>query len=358
MAFWQGVFLLIGTTIGAGVFSLPYSFSKSGWGVSVCGLVFLGLIMTALNLFYSRVILASQGDHQLVGYVKKYLGSFWQKIALFALLFSLNGVMVAYVILGGEFLALLLGQSPHFLYSLWFYLIIAFLFMRRFEFLAKAESFFSIILLGLFMIFPILVIKWATPSQISFIGHRPLFFWGPTILALAGFSAVPEVEEILRRSKQREKLNQVVIIGTWLPVLVYGLFAFSVYTVTGAFTTADALTGLVQLMPNIVRLASGIGLLALLTSFLSLANVVKETYYRDLNINENLAKVLALIPPIIGIFLSLPQLADIISFVGAVGLAITSSLICLLFSRVEKNKQWLAFIIGLLFISGAVAKII
>jgi hypothetical protein len=50
-------------------------------------------------------------------------------------------------------------------------------------------------------------------------------------------------------------------------------------------------------------------------------------------------------------------LANIISFVGAVGFAITSSLICLLFTKVD-GKKWLAFLIALLFISGAVAKIL
>lgn len=358
MAFWQGVLLLVGTTIGAGVFSLPYSFSQSGWGVSVVGLFILGLMMTALNLFYSRVILDNHGDHQLVGYVSKYLGSLWQKVALFALLFSVNGIMIAYVILGGEFLALLLGQSASFLFTSWFYLIIAFLFMRGFEFLAKAESLFSIILIGLFLFFPILVVKYTIPSQMKLIGPKPLFFWGPTLLALSGFSAIPEVEEILRKNNQREKLNKAVIVGTWLPIIVYSLFAFGVYSVTGVFTTADALTGLVQVIPHLVRVASGIGLLALLTSFLSLANVAKETYYRDLEIDENTAKLLALTPPIVGISLSLSQLANIISFVGAVGLAITSSLICLLFSKVEKSKKRLALIIGLLFISGAIAKIV
>lgn len=357
MAFWQGVFLLVGTTIGAGVFSLPYSFSQSGWGISLFGLVILGLMMTALNLFYSKVILDNQGDHQLVGYVREYLGPFWQKVALFVLLFSVNGVMIAYVILGGEFLALLLGQSTTLFYSFWFYLIIAFLFMRGFKFLAKAESVFSITLILLFLFFPVLVIKYATPSQMRFIGHRPLFFWGPTLLALSGFSAIPEVEEILRKKGERKKLGKAVVVGTWLPILVYSLFAFGVYSVTGVFTTADALTGLVQVIPHIVQVAAGIGLLALLTSFLSLANVAKETYYRDLDIDENLSKVLALLPPIIGIFLSLPQLANIISFVGAVGLAITSSLICLLFTKID-NKKWLAFLVGLLFISGAVAKIV
>jgi tyrosine-specific transport protein len=285
MAFWQGVFLLVGTTIGAGVFSLPYSFSRSGWGVSVLGLIVLGVMMTALNLFYSKIILDNRGDHQLVGYVEKYLGSFWQKVALFALLFSVNGVMIAYVILGGEFLSLLFGQSASVLFSSWFYLIIAFLFMRGFKFLAKVESVFSITLILLFLFFPLLVIKYATPSQMAFVGQQPLFFWGPTLLALSGFSAIPEVEEILRKSGQRKKLNRTVIVGTWLPILVYCLFAFGVYSVTGVFTTADALTRLVQVIPHIVQVAAGIGLLALLTSFLSLANVAKETYYRDLKVD-------------------------------------------------------------------------
>ncbi len=356
--FWRAVLLLVGTIIGVGVFSLPYSFAQSGWAPSLAGLLFLGLMVTALNLFYSEIILNNNGDYQLVGYVRKYLGPFWQKIAFFSLVFSLYGIMIAYVILGGEFLALVFGQTAGFIYSVWFFLIVALLFLRSFHFLTNVASFFSLILLVLFAIFPLFVIKHIDIKQVNLIGTRPLFFWGPTLLALSGFSAIPEVEEVLRKSGQRQKLKKAVIIGTWLPVIIYLIFSFAVYGVTGIFTTAEGLTGLTHLAPFVVRIAAGIGLLALLTSFLSLANVIKETYYRDFNLDEDLSRLTAIVPPVIGIFLVLERFADIISFVGAVGIAITSSLICFLFAKIRKEKIWLAVLVCFIFISGAVAKIL
>ncbi len=356
--FWQGVLLLVGTIIGVGVFSLPYSFAQSGWGVSLFGLLFLALLVTVLNLFYCQVILDNHDDCQLVGYVRQYLGPFWQKVAFISLVFSLTGVMIAYVILGGEFLALVFGQPSGFFYPVWFLLIVAFLFFRDYKSLISTASFFSIILLILFIIFPIFILKYVDLKQISFIGRQPFFFWGPSLLALSGFSAIPEVEEILRKSNQRQKLHKAVIIGTWLPVLVYIIFSLSVYGISGVYTTADGLSGLVHLAPYLVRIAAGIGLLALFTSFLSLANVVKETYYRDLGINENLSKVYALIPSIIGLFLILDQFANIISFVGVFGIAVTNSLICFLFAQIKKDKKWFALLVSLFFVSGVAAKII
>ncbi|MFO8052652.1 MAG: aromatic amino acid transport family protein [Candidatus Omnitrophota bacterium] len=358
LKFWQGVLLLVGTIIGVGVFSLPYSFAESGWGISLMGLIFLAFAVTVLNLFYSQIILDNHGDRQLVGYVGEYLGPFWKKITLISLVFSLTGVMIAYVVLGGEFLALVLGQSAGFFYPIWFLLIIAFLFLRDFKSLINASSIFSIILLVLFLVFPIFIIKYVDLTQISLIGRQPLFFWGPILLALSGFSAIPEVEEVLRKGSQRKKLKKVVVVGTWLPVLVYIIFSFSVYGVTGVYTTADSLSGLVHVAPYLVRIGSGIGLLALLTSFLSLANVVKETYYRDLKIDEGLSRIFALAPTTIGIFLALDQFANIISFVGAIGVAVTSSLICFLFARIKKGKKWVALLVSLVFISGAIAKIL
>jgi amino acid permease len=356
--FWQGVLLLVGTIIGVGVFSLPYSFAQSGWGISLIGLIFLATVVTVLNLFYAEIILKNHGDRQLVGYVRQYLGPFWQKISFLSLVFSLTGVMIAYAVLGGEFLALVLGQPNSIYYSIWFFLIVALLFLRDFESLINTASIFSLILLVLFLVFPMFILKYVNLNQMSFIGSRPLFFWGPGLLALSGFSAIPEVEEVLRKSGQRKKLKKTVIVGTCLPVITYIGFSLSVYGVSGVFTTADSLSGLVHVSPFLVRIAAGIGLLALLTSFLSLANVVKETYYRDFGFEERLSKMLALTPSIIGLFLNLNQFADIISFIGAVGIAITSSLICFLFVKINQDKKWLALLINIIFISGAALKIL
>ncbi len=43
--FWLAVFSLVGTTIGAGIFSLPYVFAKAGFFVGLAELIVLVFIV-------------------------------------------------------------------------------------------------------------------------------------------------------------------------------------------------------------------------------------------------------------------------------------------------------------------------
>ena len=70
----EGLGLLVGMIIGAGMFALPFSFSKVGlWrGLFLFALVFfLSLI---LHLRYAAVIYATPGRHRFPGYVNLHLG--------------------------------------------------------------------------------------------------------------------------------------------------------------------------------------------------------------------------------------------------------------------------------------------
>jgi len=354
--FWRAIFLLMGTTIGGGIFALPYVFSRSGLIPSLLGLLFLGFLMASLNLFYSQVILKTEGDHQLPGYVKRYLGKRASWIAILSMLLSLNGALLAYVILGGEFLALSLGQLANKFYHFCFYFLGVWFFGRGFKGLVKIETGLTIALLTLMLFLPFSLAKYVQADNYSLMTNQPWFFWGATLFALAGFSVIPEVEEVLRR--KREKLVPAIIIGSFLPVLLYAVFAFGIWGVTGPATTADALSGLVSFSPAIARIGAAVGSLALMTSFLGLANVAKEIYYRDLGIPEREARVLALAPPFLGILLPMEGFIKVVSLTGAVGLAVSGTLICLMAAKLEPKLKWPAWLIASIFVAGALGQLI
>lgn len=353
--FWQGVFLLSGTTIGAGVFALPYVFSKSGWLPSLVGLIFLGIIVSLLNFFYARITIKTDGDHQLVGYVRKYLGEKWSWLSIATFIMSMNGVLMAYVVLGGEFLSLALGQLPSSFYAVWFYFLGVILFSRNFKSLSKLSTWLTIILIGLMLVIPFGLFKFVQPTILPLITSTPLFFWGAALFSLAGFTVVPEVEEALRGSPK--KIKKAVVIGSWIPVLFYLPFTFSIWGTCGAATTADAFSCLIAYSPQLARLGAIVGLIALLTSFISLGNALKEVYFRDLSIEKTKAKIIAIIPAFFAIFLSTTKFIDLVSFTGAVSLTISACLICLIYAKAYKESRWLAWLIAFVFALGAVAEI-
>lgn len=345
----------MGTTIGGGAFALPYVFSQSGWLPSLLGLLFLGILMILLNLFYSLVILATDGDHQLLGYVRIHLGKNPARLAFLSILLSLNGALLAYTVLGGEFLALALGQLANQFYHLWFYLLAIFLFWQGFKRLVKIETWLTVALLLLMLSIPIFLAKFIQLENYSLVSSRPLFFWGATLFALTGFSVVPEVEEALRR--ERWRLTLAIVIGSILPIFIYWVFGFSIWGITGPMTTADALSGLVHFSPVIVRIGAAVGLLALMTSFLGLVNVAKEVYYRDLKLDQDWARILAVLPPLLGVFFPMGGFVEIISLTGGIGLAISGTLICLMTAKVKPRLKWLAWSVALVFVLGALTQL-
>jgi len=346
--FFKAVFLLTGTIIGAGIFALPYSFLLSGFWPSVFGLLALGLLTLILNLFYSRVILKTDGDHQLGGYTKIYFGERWGRLASLAIIFSTTGALFAYIILGGQFFSLIFGQSQNLIYRLLFFCLGATFFLRDFKTLSQINSILTIFLIALALAFPIFGFKFFNWDNLMIPGTKIFAFYGPVLFAFSGTAVIPEVEEVLRT--KHKFLNLAVVMGTLIPIIIYFLFGFGVLAISGGFTTVDALSGLLAWSPTLVRIGAGIGLLACLTYFISLGNVLKELFYRDFNWPENWSLFIALVIPFLAVFFNLGFFLKIISLTGTFAVGLTGIIICCLFWRLHQNFLARFLALSLIFV--------
>ena len=84
-----------------------------------------------------------------------------------------------------------------------------------------------------------------------------------------------------------------------------------------------------------------------------MANVAKETYFRDLGLGQNFSRFLAVLPAIFGVLMPISDFISIISFIGTVGLAISGSIICLMVIKINPRFRVPAIIISLIFLTGA-----
>lgn len=344
-AFFQAAFLLSGTVIGAGMFSLPYSFLLSGFWVSLFGLVVLTLLTLALNLFYARLILKNSGDHQLCGYMGKYFGQKGKSLGSIAILLSAIGALLAYVILGGNFLSLFLGTVPSLFYRLIFLLVGIIFFVGGIKTISSFGGILSLGLVVLAIVFSGLGIKYFQLQNLFIPATDNLAFYGPVLFSLSGAIVIPEVEEVLRINNKRNKLYKAIILGTLLPAIVYIVFSFGVLAISGAFTTADALSGLIVWSPLLVRVGAIVGFFSCLTSFYSLANVLKELCYRDFRISRKLSVNLPILIGLIGVWLSVGLFFKIISLTGTFAIGLIGILIAAMYLKAgakawEKAISW------------------
>ena len=347
---------MLGTAIGAGIFSLPYVFSLAGVWLAGGGMLLALATVLLVNLFYLKIISHVPGDHQLAGYGERFFGKKGKVAGGLLLLTSCWGAVLAYIILGSDFLSLLLGQSRSalaFLFWGWGTLF----FWQGLRKMSKTEAILTLLLLILILVLPFWGKNFWRKENLNFFPFSLRFWWGPMVFSLSATSVVPEVEELLRR--QRKLLIPVIIWGTVIPLFVYFLFAFTIWGITGAATTADALSGLLPWSKTLVKVGAAIGFLATFTSFLTLTDVIKETFQRDFSWREKTAKTGAVFLSFPAVFLSLEHFLPIISLTGALAVGGSGILIAVIFLR-HFARRWeeklAAFLVIFAFLGGIVSE--
>lgn len=332
--------ILVGTIIGVGLFGLPYVASKSGFFVLVFYFIFIGFIAIFIHLFYGEVAAKTPGLHRLPGYAEKYLGLGAKRLAFINQLLGLYGALLAYLIVGGEFLANLFGGHSYlYLYTFIFFALGAFLIWRDEKSIGPME----LILLVVFFI--IIVVLLAIGSLSIKFDHlltfEPKNFfvpYGVVIFSIWGASMMPEVKEILKGNLKQ--LRKVIICSIAICLLIYFLFSLLVVGVTGEATTKEAIIGLKgTLGKNIIVMGFILGIIATFTSFITLGLTVKKIYLFDYHLPKFPAWFLACFVPVLLFIIGLKDFINVISLTGAIMLGIEGILIFLIYLKFKKKEK-------------------
>ncbi|MCX6789167.1 MAG: amino acid permease, partial [Candidatus Gribaldobacteria bacterium] len=289
---------IVGTIVGAGVFALPYIFSQSG--VITCLLYFFILtpVVILLHLFFGEITLRTKEEQRLSGYTQKYLGKKAKHIVASSVIIGILGSLVVYIILAGDFLSILFPQwlSPA-QYSILAWGVLAFLVFLGTRSVAWVEVLMTS---ALFLVVAVVLVACLPHFKIvnlSFFNPAKIILpFGIIMFSLVGWSSVPEAEDLLT---DKRKLKKIVIIAVSLAAVFYCLFAIIISGVTGQQTSQEALKGLVNVLGYKVMIFGALfGLLAVVTSFLTLANYLKNTFTFDYKQPRYLAFCLACVLPL------------------------------------------------------------
>ena len=362
---------LSGTIIGAGLFALPYITSKIGFPIILGYFLILGTLVILIHLFFGELALKTPDLKRLPGFAKLYLGKWGEKIAFISSIVGIFGAILAYLIVGGEFLAELMspvfGGNP-LLWTLFYFLAGAILIFLGIKTIAKIEFwglilFFLILMAIFFRGFP--QIQWLNLFPSPDFTH--LFLpYGVILFSLWGAALIPEVEEMLAPppnfgpavKEKRDLLRKVIPIAILIPIFVYLFFIYLILGITGPQTTESALTGLRNLLGDgIVSLALFFGVLTTFTSFITLGLTLKKVFWYDLKMNKNLSWALTCFPPLILFLIGVKHFIPVIVFVGAVMLGIDGILILSMYKKI-KPKNLLIYPLILILAGGIIYEII
>jgi len=317
--FVLAVATLVGAIVGLGMFGIPYTASKAGFFVGIGYIMVLGIVMLLLHLMYGEVVERTAGKHRLTGYVEKYLGGRYKKVLGILIIFTLYTALLAYIIVGGKFLALLFPEvGSSFVWSIVFWFILSIGIWRGMRTIAKGE----LLMTGFLVLFILALFVWGARDinveNFSSFNAGDFFLpYGVVLFALGGIFAVPEIRELLKIDTKRYR--SVIVWGSIIPIALYVLFTISVVGISGADTSQEALSGLAgNLGPVISGVGAIFGILAIATSFLVLGSNLKHTFEYDWHIPGNISTVLTTLVPLLIFVAGVQQFIEVISISGGV----------------------------------------
>ena len=333
--FIVAVSILIGTCIGAGVLGIPYVAAQAGFLVALAYILLIGGIILVVNLYLGEIALRTKGNHQLIGYAKKYLGLKGKRFMEFATIFGIYAAIVAYMLGIGESISfLVLGDSSFTtLFGVLFGLGMSGLLWRGMKALKRFEKIGVSIVLSLLLVIVVLFFNKIEAVNLIYFNIGNVFLpFGVILFALMSFHAIPEVKLVLKNNGKLMK--KILITGTLVSVTFYILFALVVVGFMGAET------------PEIATLALGtvfvfLGMFTMFTSWLALGNALDENFRFDERVKKLKSWILVAFVPILlflGIrFFGFFSFTHILSIGGVVSGGLMAVLILLMIKKAKKK---------------------
>jgi amino acid permease len=324
--FFQNIFLILGTVIGAGIFSLPFVLQRSGIVVFVTVLAVVAVVMVRVNIYVYEIVTHTRAKHQIPGYISLILGPGWGRVSLYMMMFATGGSLVAFAFLGGTFIAQLLPVSEQ-LGTMLFYTFATAVILIAGTKLEAVDMIFTAIKMSLLVVIVLamaLVLPFET-ARVPFTSIDPLSVLGAIVFAFTGFST----SAVLHRSaltKQSIYAAQVIIFVTYL------LFSLAAYFFID-FTGFSLPNRQLDLLFNLA------GVFVVLTPYLVISMIGRETLLKDVRLNERTAIGLMAFVPFFFILFRVGSFLEVLSFTGGVFIATVGIMICQAYAKVFPQKR-------------------
>jgi len=370
--FILAVATLAGTIIGVGMFGLPYAAMKAGFKLTLIYLFLLGVIVTVVHLIYGEIVLRTKEKHRLPGYAQIYLGRWGWTAASVIFFMTLYLALLAYLLIGGEFLRVILSGWWNISSAAGAMLVAILGFGVVFKGLKLTgvfEFFLTAALIVLIVGLSVYSIKLFDPINLNLKSTDIFLPYGLILFALSGGSAIPEIRNFFRAGR-KNYLKWAIILGTFIPVLIYAVFITAVLGVSGPATSAEAVKGLLPYFgPTLIKYAALIGFLAVITSFFTIGLNIKNSLLFDFKFSRSLSFLLTASVPLVLFFYGHRDFIGLLSFTGAVLGGLEGLLLILIWRQTRRRSTrmpeyslrlgtGLQLILALVFLAGLVYKIL
>ncbi len=337
----RATFVFFGTIIGAGIFGLPSMVAKSGYPVGLFWMLLLAVAVTLTHLLFGEVVLATPGEHRIIGYVGMHLGKGARRIEEVASILSLFGSSLAYLILGGLFIPQILSRFVRVTPTVGSAFLLLFGIAAVWggtKFLSGVDFWLTLVEMSSFLLLAGIGFTALRGENLATVHLSESFLpYGVVLFAYGGLAAVTEVKGIV--GGQAGPLRRSIAWGTFLATALTILFVTSVVGALGEGTTAESVAGLNARFGGAVPMIGAIaGFFSILTSYIVFSEYLKREFQLDFKMKPVLASAAAVGVPFLLFLAGVRSFGRILELVGAVLVAVEGIFVCLMFLNVRRSK--------------------
>ncbi len=328
LSLWEGVAMIVGTNIGAGVLAIPYASRNAGFLPLFLWLIVIGILTTITMLYVAETTLRTRAHHQLSGLAARYVGKVGAWLIFISVCANTTGALTAYMAGSGRLLNELLG-IPNQLGSILFSIPAVGILFIGLKAIGKSGKFISSAMIVLIITLSITTL-FNDHSSVSFLAEAHWSYMIPIIyLVVFSYSAQYIVPEIARGLAHTPKLlPKAIVIGMTCTFILLSTVAFSVIFLAGIDNVDEiaTITWGKFLGQWAVIIANIFALCAMLTSYWGLGGSYFTNIFDKFRLGSEThlgkrAIVLAIIaiPPFILAYRELLSFGRALEFAGAVG---------------------------------------
>lgn len=346
ISFWDGVSIIVGSSIGAGILSLAFGSRNAGFPVLVFWIIVAGIFTTISMLYVAEATLRSKQPLQLSGLAKKYAGNIGSWFMFAAVFINSLGALIAYTTGSGDILSTMLGV-PNIIGSLIFFVPAVLVVWLGLKITGATEK---VVVTGMTLMVLLLILATLIGPGIKaeHLIYTNMGFAIP-VFSLVIFSFISQytVPELSRGYVQgdvkrlpRAIITGMSIIGILLilvPMSALGLNGPDNITEIVTISWAEALGQWAFFVANIFTL------LAFITSFWAigeslLTNIVdKFRFPSEWDLKYRLISIaIVAVPPFVIAYTDVIGFVDVLSFAGAFAGVIMGILPILMLNRSRK----------------------
>ena len=351
--------IVTAATVGDGVFALPFVFYKAGWLLGLCYLAILGAMVVLAHTVYYETLQKTGEKERLLGLARKYLGEggFWTGFV--AIVFGLLLTLVAYLILGTQFIRLGFPSAPpqEPLFFFWAFVAVTMLLNDKhvIELELTGIIFTSLVIILIF------VTAWPNVVFNGVSAVNPVNFFvpfGAILFSLAGWTAIePAYEsEKSRGNRSAKRMWIALAAGTSFAALLYVMFAAGILGTAGTITP-DTISGLANWPIWKRDVTAVLGLLAVWTVSMPISREIRNSLERDLGWSKFASRATIVFAPLVLVLLGLTNFLVVVGLVGGLFLSTQYLLIVSVGRRaltLSATRKFFLDLVAVIFIVAAI----